>query len=246
MGGSDAARLFLDRAVLHPGFALTDAAAPALAQLCHRLDGIPLAIELAAARTRTLSVEQIHDRLDQRFRLLTGGSRTALPRQQTLQGLMDWSYELLTAGERRLLAHLSVFSGGWTLAAAESVCAGEGVEGWEVLDGLTGLVDKSLAAFDSRRYRLLETVRLYARERLEETPDADAARECHANFFLALAAETEPKLCMGRTPACSSTNWKRSTTTSAPASPGSARGGRLTGRCAWQTTWRASGRCAAI
>ena len=194
VGGSDAARLFLDRAALHPGFALTDAAAPALAQLCHRLDGIPLAIELAAARTRTLSVEQIHDRLDQRFRLLTGGSRTALPRQQTLQGLMDWSYELLTAGERWLLAHLSVFSGGWTLAAAESVCAGEGVEGWEVLDGLTGLVDKSLAAFDSRRYRLLETVRLYARERLEETPDADAARECHANFFLALAAETEPNL----------------------------------------------------
>ena len=194
LGGSDAARLFLDRAALHPGFALTDAAAPALARLCHRLDGIPLAIELAAARTRSLTVEQIHDRLDQRFRLLTGGSRTALPRQQTLQGLMDWSYELLTPPERRLLARLSVFAGGWTLAAAEAVCAGEGTEPWEALEGLTGLVDKSLVAFDTRRYRLLETVRLYARDRLEETPDADAARERHSDYFLALAAETQPKL----------------------------------------------------
>ena len=194
LGGSDAARLFLDRASLHHGFSLTAAAVPALARLCHRLDGIPLAIELAAARTRSLTVEQIHDRLDQRFRLLTGGSRTALPRQQTLQGLMDWSYELLTPPERRLLAHLSVFTGGWTLAAAEAVCAGEGTEPWEVLEGLTGLVDKSLAAFDTRRYRLLETVRLYARDRLEETPDAAATRERHADYFLALAAETQPKL----------------------------------------------------
>ena len=150
MGGSDAARLFLDRAALHPGFALTDAAAPALARLCHRLDGIPLALELAAARTRTLSVEQIHDRLDQRFRLLTGGSRTALPRQQTLQGLMDWSYELLTAAERRLLARLSVFAAAGPWPPPKPSARRTGSEEWEVLDGLTGLVDKSLAAFDSR------------------------------------------------------------------------------------------------
>lgn len=194
LGGSDAARLFLDRAALHPGFTLTDAGAPVLARLCHRLDGIPLAIELAAARTRSLTVEQIHDRLDQRFRLLTGGSRTALPRQQTLQGLMDWSYELLTPLERLLLARLSVFAGGWALAAAEAVGAGAGIEDWEVLDLLTGLVDKSLVVFDTERYRLLETVRLYARDRLDEMPDADGARERHADYFLGLASETQPKL----------------------------------------------------
>ncbi len=194
MGGSDAGRLFLDRAALHPGFALTDDAAPVLARLCHRLDGIPLAIELAAARTRSLTVEQINDRLDQRFRLLTGGSRTALPRQQTLQGLMDWSYELLTAPEKILLCRLSVFAGGWTLPAAEAACAGEGIEDWEVLDLLTGLVDKSLVVFDTQRYRLLETVRLYARERLDETPGAEAARERHAEYYCSLAADTEPSL----------------------------------------------------
>lgn len=194
LGGSDAARLFLDRAALQPGFRVTDANAPVLARLCHRLDGIPLAIELAAARTRSLTVEQIDDRLDQRFRLLTGGSRTALPRQQTLQGLMDWSYELLTAPERRTLARFSVFAGGWTLAAAEAVGAGGEIEEWEVLDLLTSLVDKSLVVFDTQRYRLLETVRLYARDRLDETPDAEAVRERHAGYFLALAHETEPSL----------------------------------------------------
>ena len=194
MGGSDAARLFLDRAALHPGFSLTDDSAPVLARLCHRLDGIPLAIELAAARTRSLTVEQINDRLDQRFRLLTGGSRTALPRQQTLQGLMDWSYELLTAPEKTLLCRLSVFAGGWTLPAAETACAGEEIEDWEVLDLLTGLVDKSLVVFDTERYRLLETVRLYARERLEERPGANAARERHAEYYCSLAADAEPSL----------------------------------------------------
>ena len=194
MGGSDAARLFLDRAALHPGFALTDAAAPAMARLCHRLDGIPLAIELAAARTRFLTVEQIHDRLDQRFRLLTGGSRTALPRQQTLQGLMDWSYELLTGSEKALLRYLSVFAGGWTLAATEAVGAGEGTEDWEVLDLLTSLVDKSLVVFNTERYCLLETVRLYARERLDETAAGDAARGRHAEHYCSLAADASSHL----------------------------------------------------
>ena len=194
MRGSDAGRLFLDRAALHPGFALTNAAAPALARLCHRLDGIPLAIELAAARTRSLTVEQINDRLDQRFRLLTGGSRTALPRQQTLQGLMDWSYELLTAPEKTLLCRLSVFAGGWTLAATEAIGAGEGIEDWEVLDLLTSLVDKSLVVFDTERYRLLETVRLYARERLDGTPTGDAARQRHTKYYCSLAADAEPSL----------------------------------------------------
>jgi len=194
LGGSDAACLFLDRAALHPGFALTDAAAPALARLCHRLDGIPFTIELAAARTRSLTVEQVHDRLDQRFRLLTGGSRAALPRQQTLQGLMDWSYELLSGSERALLRCCSVFAGGWTLAATEAVGAGEGTEDWEVLDLLTSLVDKSLVVFDTERYRLLETVRLYARERLDETAAADAVRGRHAEYFCSLAADAEASL----------------------------------------------------
>lgn len=193
VGSSEAGRLFLDRAALFPGFAVTDSDAPALARLCRRLDGIPLALELAAARTRSLTVEQIDARLDQRFRLLTGGSRTALPRHQTLQGLMDWSYELLLPRERHLLAALSVFSGGWTLAAAEAVCTDEETEDWEVLDLVTSLVDKSLVVFDSQRYRLLETVRLYARSRLDESPDAGAARTRHARYFLALGQEMEPQ-----------------------------------------------------
>ena len=193
VGQSEAVRLFLDRAALHPGFVVTDANASILARLCVRLDGIPLALELAAARTRSLTVEQIDDRLDQRFRLLTGGSRTALPRQQTLQGLMDWSYELLLPRERRLLAALSVFSGGWTLAAAEAVCADEETEDWEVLDLLTSLVDKSLVVFDTQRYRLLETVRLYARSRLEEAPNAEAVWTRHVQYFRTLGWALEPQ-----------------------------------------------------
>src|SRR5579871_4949806 len=133
----EAVRLFIERAQLHkPDFTLTDQQAPALASVCHRLDGIPLALELAAARIRSLSVEEINTRLDNRFRLLTGGSRTALPRQQTLRALIDWSYDLLTDQEKRLLCRLSVFAGGWTLEAAERVCAGENeageaIEEWE-------------------------------------------------------------------------------------------------------------------
>ena len=162
----EAVRLFIERAVAAKAdFVVTNHNAPALASVCHRLDGIPLAIELAAARVRSLSVEEVNTRLGHRFRLLTGGSRTVLPRQQTLRALIDWSYDLLTEAEKTLLRRLSVFAGGWPLAAVEKVCAGEYVEEWEVVDLLTGLVDKSLAMYEegadgaAGRYRLLETIR---------------------------------------------------------------------------------------
>src|SRR5262249_45285720 len=142
----EAVQLFIERTMaVRVDFALTPANAPTLTSLCHRLDGIPLAIELAAARVRSLSVEEIHTRLDQRFRLLTGGDRSALPRQQTLRGLIDWSYDLLTDSEKILLSRLSVFAGGWSLEAAENICGFDPLEDWEVLDLLTSLVDKSLA-----------------------------------------------------------------------------------------------------
>jgi predicted ATPase/DNA-binding SARP family transcriptional activator len=195
----EAVCLFIDRAIAAlSSFKLTDQNARAVAQVCSRLDGIPLALELAGARVRVLSVEQIAARLDDRFRLLTGGSRTALPRQQTLQALIDWSYDLLSEPERRLLRRLSVFTGGWTLVAAEGVCAGDGIEEWEVLDQLTELVDKSLVAVEEQgpevRYRLLETVRQYGRDRLVETGEAGTVRGRHRDWFLALAEEAAAKL----------------------------------------------------
>jgi len=165
----ESARLFLDRAeAIKPTFALTEQNAPSVAKICYRLDGIPLAIELAAARTKVLSVEEISERLDDCFGLLTTGNRTALPRHRTLHATMDWSYELLSEQERILFRRLSVFSGGFTLKAAESVCAGEHLERNEVLDLLSHLVDKSLVMVRENggqtRYRLLETVRQYGRE----------------------------------------------------------------------------------
>jgi predicted ATPase/class 3 adenylate cyclase/Tfp pilus assembly protein PilF len=195
----EAIRLFTDRAQLgQPNFALTDENAHALAQICHRLDGIPLAIELAAARVKVLSVEQISARLDDRFRLLTGGSRTALPRQQTLRALIDWSYDLLSEGERALLRRLSVFIGGWELETAEAVCSGEGVEDWEVLDLLMQLVDKSLVVFEEdhqgARYRLLNTVRQYGLDRLMEAGESETFRSAHRDWFLTFAEQTEPQL----------------------------------------------------
>jgi predicted ATPase/class 3 adenylate cyclase len=198
-------RLFVDRAILgQPTFTITEANAAGVAQVCRRLDGIPLAIELAAARVRALSVEQIAARLDDRFRLLTGGSRAALPRQQTLRSLIDWSYDLLTEPERALLRRLSVFAGGWSLDAAEAVCADFGlssdqppiqnpkseIQHEEVLELLTQLVDKSLVVYEEQtglRYRLLETVRQYARDRLLDANEADAVRDQHLSFFLGLA-----------------------------------------------------------
>ena len=170
-------RLFIERATLvQPHFAVTKDNAPAIAQICFRLDGIPLAIELAAARANVLAVDQIAKRLDDRFRLLTGGARTALPRQQTLRALIDWSYNLLSEKERLLFRRLAVFVGGWTLEAEEAVCSGEGIESDLVLDLLSQLVKKSLVVMAEEngesRYHPLETIRQYAREKLFETDEA--------------------------------------------------------------------------
>jgi predicted ATPase/DNA-binding SARP family transcriptional activator len=237
-----AVRLLVERAIASaPGFTLTERNAPAVVQVCRRLDGIPLAIELAAARLKALSADELAARLDDRFRLLNEGSRTALPRQQTLRATIDWSYELLSEPERALLRRLSVFAGGWTLEAAVAVC-GEAVVSYQpsavsgaaishqpsavsegapaltdgrqptaggpddVLDLLTALVDKSLVIYEAggaegayprsagSRYRLLETVRQYARERLMETEEADRVRTRHQDWFLALAEQAEPEL----------------------------------------------------
>ena len=139
---------------------------PRSRRFASRLDGIPLAIELAAARLRSMTVEEIDRRLDHRFRLLTGGSRTALPRQQTLRSLIDWSYGLLNTVEQALFCRFAVFAGGWTLEAAVAVCGGDGIDEWDVLELLTSLVDKNLVVAEERngasRYRLLETLREYA------------------------------------------------------------------------------------
>jgi predicted ATPase/class 3 adenylate cyclase len=241
----EAVRLFSERAKFaQPAFAVSDANAPAVAQICYRLDGIPLAIELAAARIKLFPAEQIATRLDDRFRLLTGGSRTALPRQQTLRALIDWSYSLLSEPERVLLRRLAVFAGGWTLEAAEAVCAdvvGAGLGpyalGWssprvgsgdspaspagpkdapvtgqppggqprglplqqtDVLDLLSHLVDKSLVVAEERtgsaRYRMLETIRQYAREKLLESDEGRGLHDQHLDYFARLGAEAEPKL----------------------------------------------------
>ena len=195
----EAVRLFIDRALLaRADFQVTHQNAATLASVCYRLDGIPLAIELAATRVRSLSIEEIDGKLDQRFRLLTGGSRTALPRQKTLRALIDWSYDLLTEAERLLLQRLSVFAGGWTLEAAEQVCVGEGIEDCDVLELLTSLADKSLVMVEQKdehsRYRLLETIRQYAREKLVEAGGSDAIRGRHRDYFLRLAEDAEPNL----------------------------------------------------
>jgi predicted ATPase/DNA-binding CsgD family transcriptional regulator len=195
----EAVRLFVDRALAaRPDLALTDHDAPALAEICRRLDGIPLAIELAAARVRAFSLEQIAARLDDRFRLLAAGPRTAMPRQQTLRATVDWSYALLSEPERMLLRRLSVFAGGWTFEAAEAVAAGDGVRPHAVLDLLAQLVDKSLVLADEPRgairYRLLETIRHYARDRLSEAGEAARTRDRHLACFLALAEAAEPQL----------------------------------------------------
>jgi len=192
-----AARLFVERAVAaQPAFALSEQNAAPVADICHRLEGIPLAIELAAARLRAMSVEEIAARLSDRFRLLSRGDRTALPRQQTLRALIDWSYDLLTEQERALLRRLAVFAGGWTLEAAEAVVPMDGLSKEEVLDVLQHLVDKSLVALDAegRRYRLLDTIRQYALERLNESGEQDRIRGCHLAQYLAFAEKARPEL----------------------------------------------------
>jgi predicted ATPase len=194
----DAVRLFEERAAAsEPGFGPDDETAPAVAEICRRLDGLPLAIELAASRVRTLPVHEIARRLDDRFGLLTGGSRTALPRHQTLRATIDWSYELLAGPERLLLARLSVFAGTWGVDAAETVCGDEPLDSHRLLDLVSRLADRSLVIAErghEPRFRLLETIRDYARERLEEAGGADQLRGRHAAYFLALAetAGTQP------------------------------------------------------
>jgi len=177
-------------------FRITEANAPAIAQICQELDGIPLAIELAAARVRMLAPAQIADRLGDRFHLLTDGTRTAVPRQQTLQASIDWSYELLSEGERTLLRRLSAFTGGWTLDAAEQVCGSEGIDHHAVLDLLTGLVDQSLVTTAEHdvevRYGLLETVRQYATARLSDPDELHGVAERHLAYYVGLAERAEP------------------------------------------------------
>jgi predicted ATPase/class 3 adenylate cyclase len=195
----EAIRLFVDRAMaVKPDFTLTDDTAAAVVQICRRLDGIPLAIELAAARVRTLSVQQITAHLDERFRLLTGGSRTALPRHQTLRGLIDWSYGLLSEAERELFRRVSVFVGGWTLEASVAVCAGADADRYDIVELLGRLVDKSLCLIDGEgsdpRYRLLETIRQYGFEKLAETSEGQVVRARHRDFYLGFAEDAEPRL----------------------------------------------------
>ncbi len=204
VGSYEGVRLFVARARdRRPDFALTTENERAVAEICVRLDGIPLAIELAAARVGSLEPAVIAARLDDRFALSAWGARTALPHQRTLRGALDWSWDLLNEPERILLRRLSVFAGGWTLDAAEAVCVGQGVADRDVADLLDGLVGKSLVqveraptAGDSRetRYRLLETVRQYGWELLIASVDLATVRRAHAVHYLALAAEAESKL----------------------------------------------------
>lgn len=196
----DAVRLFLDRVRLKlPDFDLTAENGRAVAKICRELEGIPLAIELATARVGTLSVEQISERLQDTLGLLSAGRRTAVTRQRTLRGALDWSYEMLGESERTLFERLSVFAGGWTLEAAEPTGAGDGIQEGEVLNLLSRLVNKSLVVTEASgdrglRYRMLEPVRQYAREKLEESGEVEAVLCRHAKFFLTLAERTKPEL----------------------------------------------------
>jgi predicted ATPase/class 3 adenylate cyclase len=194
----EAVKLFVARAVaVRSDFALTAGNAPAVAEICSRLDGIPLAIELAAARVKLLSVEQIAARLDDRFRLLRGGRRDGFPHQQTLQTLIDWSHDLLSEKERIAFRRMGVFGGGRTLEALETVCSGDGIEEFEMFDLLEQLVDKSLIMVESDeagnpRYTMIETVWHYSREKLEGSGEAPAVRDRHLNYFLAFAEDAAP------------------------------------------------------
>jgi predicted ATPase/DNA-binding CsgD family transcriptional regulator len=200
LGRYEAVRLFVERArATAPTFKLTERNASEVALLCRNLDGIPLTIELAAARTKVLSVGQISARLVDGFRLLESTSRTADPRQQTLRATLEWSHGLMDEQERALFRRLSVFAGGFTLEAAEGVCAGGDIEEDDILDLLSHLIDKSLVSVAEHegpeaRYRLLETVRQYGREKLEASEEAEERRREHAAWFLALAEQAEPEL----------------------------------------------------
>jgi predicted ATPase len=195
----EAVRLFRDRAMaVQPRFALTDTTAPAVAQICWRLEGIPLAIELAAARLSALSAAQIAERLQNSFELLSHGKRTALPRHQALRATIDWSYAQLTDAEQSLFQRVSVFAGGCDLEAAEDVCVGERIEREQILELLIQLVEKSLVLVHEQagmaRYRLLEPIRQYAQDRLRESGAMPAVQRRHIDYFLRLAQEAEPRM----------------------------------------------------
>jgi predicted ATPase/DNA-binding SARP family transcriptional activator/DNA-binding CsgD family transcriptional regulator len=200
VGEYDSVRLFLERTRLRlPGFSLTQENARPVAEVCRRLEGLPLAIELAAARMGTLAAAQIAERLEDSISLLSAGPRTASARHRTMRATIGWSYGLLSESEKETFGRLSVFSGGFTLEAAEAVCQGGGKEEGEVLDLLSNLVDKSLVLAETNtegrvRYRMLEPVRQYARDKLEESGEAEVVLRRHAAFFLALAERAEPKL----------------------------------------------------
>jgi predicted ATPase/DNA-binding SARP family transcriptional activator len=195
---SPAVQLLRDRAGAVRKDLVVDARSlPTMARVCRALDGIPLAIELAAARLRTMSLDQLAHRLDDRFRLLTSGSRTALPRHKTLRAMVDWSWELLTDAERMVLRRLAVFSGGASLDAAEQVCGGDWAERGDVLELLTALTEKSLLLTEgdgAPRYRMLDTIKEYARDRLAEAGESDLARHAHLAYFTGLAETAEPHL----------------------------------------------------
>ncbi|MCW5635405.1 MAG: tetratricopeptide repeat protein [Rubrivivax sp.] len=192
-----AVRLFVDRAsAVQPRWRLDPANGPAVAAICRQLDGIPLALELAAARTRALSVQAIAERLSDRFRLLVSGDHTVLPRQRTLRALIDWSFELLSEPERALFRRLAVFAGGWTLEAAEAVCADGMLPAADVLDLLAQLVQKSLVVMEpgGARYRMLETVRAYAAEKLAEAGEEPATRRGHVAHYVGFADRARAQL----------------------------------------------------
>ncbi len=195
---SPAVRLLRDRAgAVRKDLAVDAQTSSTMARVCRALDGIPLAIELAAARLRTMSIDQLADRLHDRFRLLTGGSRTALPRHRTLRAVVDWSWELLPDAERMVLRRLSVFSGGASLDAAERVCVGDGVKHEQVLELLTALSEKSLLLTEgdgAPRYRMIGTIKEYAGQRLAEAGESDPARQAHLAYFTDLTETAEPYL----------------------------------------------------
>jgi non-specific serine/threonine protein kinase len=200
LAGIEAVQLFVERArLVRPSFVLEERDAAALADICRHLDGIPLAIELAAARINVLSVEQIAERMQDRFRLLIGAHRTGSARQRTLRATVDWSYGLLSSTEQVFFNRLSVFAGGWTLEAAEAVCSGDGIATEDVLELVARLVEQSLVLADEevgreRRYGLLETLRQYAREKLEASGEADSIGERHRNWYISFGQEAERNL----------------------------------------------------
>ncbi len=193
----ESVKLFIERAVsVNSKFQVTNKNAPALAEICFQLDGIPLAIELAAARVTVLTLEKIHVRLADRFKLLTGGKRTSLPRQQTLKAMIDWSYELLSEKEKIMWRRLSVFSGGWTMDDAEELCSDENFDSSEILDFIHNLTEKSIIIFleSKERYRMLETIRQYGQEKLKEADEWKVFRSKHLNYYINVCESAIPEL----------------------------------------------------